>query len=176
MNIKHSSKTNEWHTPIWLLNMCKEVLGDIELDPASCVNANLRIGAKRFITEAQDGLKSDWGTPETVFLNPPGNKLGNKSMSGLFWAKLVSERSNFGHAIYIGFNLEQLQTTQNYTDQPIALFPFCIPKKRVAFDRANGTKGNAPSHSNIIVYVPGSINHTNKFKEVFEKLGTVVNV
>ena len=150
MNVKHSSKTNEWFSPLWLIDMAKEVLGDVRLDPASCVDANLRVGAKRFITEAENGLKSDWGKPETVFLNPPGNKLGNKSMSGLFWARLMNERQNFGHAIYIGFNLEQLQTTQNYHKDSIALFPFCVPKKRVAFDRLDGTKGKAPSHSNII--------------------------
>lgn len=174
MNIKHSSNSVEWFTPLWLIDMCKEVLGEIDLDPASCTQANLRVGAKRIITEAQDGLKSDWGKPRTVLLNPPGSKLGNKSMSGLFWKKLMEERPNFGHAIYIGFSLEQIQITQNYHEQSIGHFPLCIPKKRIAFDAADGTSGKAPSHSNVIVYVPGAIDRTDEFQHVFSKLGVVI--
>ena len=106
----------------------------------------------------------------------PGGKIGNKSLTGLFWQRLLDHRHDFGikHAIFMCFSAEALQSTQNKTYEPIGNFPVCIPSKRIAFDDPRNLARKAPSHSNAIVYVPGEIDATEKFAKVFSKIGSVL--
>lgn len=172
MNIQHSSRSDQWFTPPAILDLVRMVVGEIDLDPASSLEANELVRANRIITEAGDGLTADWGTPKSVYLNPPGGKIGKKSKTRLFWERLCSERDNFGHAIFMAFSVEALQTTQG-SPQPMMRFPICVPAKRIAFVGPDMVVGRAPSHSNCIIYVPGKIDATQNFKEVFSSLGCV---
>lgn len=172
MNIQHSSRTDRWFTPAQIILMIKQVLGEIDLDPASEELANKPIGAKRIITEKEDGLETEWPPGCTVYLNPPGSKRNNKSMSALFWEKLMEYRRLGGlkHAIYMGFSLEQLAITQKYHDKKMIEFPLCIPSSRIKFVNPAIEK-HSPSHSNVIVYVPGSLDKTDEFIEIFLDIG-----
>lgn len=59
------TSTDEWYTPKWLI----QALGnDFELDP--CAPLRRWHTAGRCYTEADDGLRKDWGT-QYVFVNPP---------------------------------------------------------------------------------------------------------
>ena len=170
MNVQHSSRTDEWGTPGYILTMAKQVLGRIDLDPASSEEFNRTVQARTYLTKADNGLSCPWPVGCTVWLNPPGGKLGNRSMSQLFWDRLI--RHPFSHAIYMGFSLEQLQTTQR-SSKSIMDFTFCVPRKRICFVDAQGRPGPAPSHSNVIVYLPGSLDRTELFRKVFAELGAV---
>jgi ParB family transcriptional regulator, chromosome partitioning protein len=171
-NIQHSSRTDQWFTPTYLVEKARNVLGMIDLDPASCEQANNTVKATNYFDTDSDGLKSVWGTsPKSIYLNPPGGKLGNKSLTRLFWEKLVDFRDQglLEHAIFMGFSLEQLQTTQN-CKVAIGNFPICIPSKRVRFVSPEGTF-NSPTHANVICYVPGLTNATSLFVEEFLDVG-----
>ncbi len=175
MNIQHSSRTDQWFTPQWIVDKVRLVLGDIDLDPASSPLANERIKAKQIITEAKDGLTTEWPAG-SLFCNPPGGKIGNKSKTGLFWAKLMKHRDagKLSHGIFLCFSAEALQTTQGKDCPPVGAFIVCIPKKRVAFDTADGLPGDAPSHSNCIVYVPGNANYQHLFHSTFKDVGSIL--
>jgi len=67
MNVQHSSKTDRWFTPPYIIEMVKEVLGEIDLDPASEEKANEVVGAREFYT--QNALNETW-VANKVFLNP----------------------------------------------------------------------------------------------------------
>lgn len=170
-NIQHSSKSDRWFTPKHIINMVHEVIGEPDLDPSSEEESNQIIKAKTFITEEQDGLTTPW-VHGSVFLNPAGGKINNKSMSALFWAKLMEHKESglLTEAIYIGFSIEQLSVTQKYHKLSMLDFPICVPSERIRFDSPDGEK-NAPSHANCIVYVSGIVDHTDKFIEVFSRLG-----
>ena len=174
MNIQHSSHSDQWWTPSPIMDLVRSVLNVIELDPASCVEANKFIGAGTFFTEREDGLRQDWSKYKTIFLNPPGGKVGNKSQSIMFWEKLISYRQSFDHAIYIGFSIEQLAVSQGKGFPSLGEFPFCIPRKRIRFICPEETK-TQPSHANIIVYIPGRLDHRELFKTTFKSLGLVLN-
>ena len=167
---QHSQKSNLWYTPETVLNAAREVLGYIELDPASDAHGNERVQAERFLTEADDGLTAPWGTPRSVFLNPPGGKVGNRSRAELFWLRLMNERANIGHAIFLAFSLEQLQTTQKPGQLSLMHFPVCIPSKRLRFHYRNHDKVS-PTHANCVTYVPGKIDLTSTFLSVFSTIG-----
>jgi hypothetical protein len=174
VNIQHSSRTDRWFTPPHVLDLARQVLGPIDLDPTSEPAANELVGAKRFITAESDALVTPWDCAnESVWLNPPGGKRGNKSLVVLFWERLLSYRGEFSHAIFMAFSAEALQTTQRCA-LSAGSFPVCIPRKRLRFVSASGVPGLAPSHSNAIVYVPGRVNRSAEFAAVFSSLGNVV--
>lgn len=55
-----SLKSNEWYTPDRYIQAVKEVLGSIDLDPASCAEANQTVGATDYYTKEDDGLEQYW--------------------------------------------------------------------------------------------------------------------
>jgi hypothetical protein len=176
MLTQHSSRSDSWHTPQDIIDRVHKVLGNIDLDPASDVYANARIGARHFYTREQDGLAVDW-IRGSVFLNPPGGKRGNKSLSALFWKKLMEHRDSrkLTHAIFMAFSIEQLAVTQGYGCIALGEFPLVIPAKRIQFVKLDGSPGGAPSHANCIAYVPGTTDNTPEFLDAFEDLGTFMN-
>jgi hypothetical protein len=66
----YESKTVEWWTPRRYIDMAVEVMGDIDLDPASCAAANSIIGATSFYDSG--GELKDWRG--RIWLNPPYGK------------------------------------------------------------------------------------------------------
>ncbi len=150
---RHSMTTPEWYTPTEYVEAAREVMGGIDLDPASCEEANRVVRATTFYTAEQDGLIQHWNG--RVFLNPPGGKRNGKSLTSLFWAKLVNAYmvGDVSQAIWIGYSLEQRQTLQNagavFTPLQTSI---CIPRRRIAFVSPSGQK-NSPSHGNYIAYL-----------------------
>lgn len=180
MNVQHSSRSDKWYTPVEIIRRSVNVLGRIDLDPASDEFGNSRVMADSYIDERENGLSAPWKPTEyypiSVFLNSPGGKLGNKSMAALFWVRLMKEleAGNIKHAIYIGFSAEQLQTSQGKGVPSLGDFYCCIPAKRIRFDKPPGHVNNqAPSHSNIIVYVPGTERNLTGFVSNFCDLGII---
>lgn len=170
-NVKHSSGSDRWFTPQHIIDMAREVLGEITLDPASEEIANKRVNAQHYLTKDDNGLTAEW-IAGSVFLNPPGSKLSGKSISSLFWRRLMEHRDSgkLTHAIFVGFSIEQLAISQSYHSKWMLDFPVCIPPGRLHFMNPE-SESNRPSHNNVIVYVPGSIDNTDLFVEIFSQIG-----
>ena len=178
MNIQHSSRTDEWYTPLDILVKVREVLGHIDCDPATDMNANTRVMATIAITRDGELESTRWNRRAgTVFVNPPGSRKGNKSKTGMFWRRMMQERDSglLTHGIFLCFSIEALQHTQRLGCPSIGEFPFCVPRQRIKFDRPDGTQGPAPSHSNAIVYVPGTVDKREVFRKVFGTEGIIIN-
>lgn len=94
--ISLSTGNTEWYTPPVYIDAARAVLGDIDLDPASCELANQTVNAKNFFSAETDGLCHEWHG--RIWLNPPFK-------SGLierFVDKLLG--SNFDAAIVLTDN------------------------------------------------------------------------
>jgi hypothetical protein len=65
----------EWYTPREYVDAAREVLGAIDLDPATSAVAQRTIQASRFFTREDDGLQHEWHG--RVWLNPPYARGGN---------------------------------------------------------------------------------------------------
>ncbi len=169
MIAQHSSLTNEHYTPIEVVEGARGLLGGIDLDPASCFEANQRVKATSIFSEQEDGLKQDWFGK--VLLNPPGGKMrkvdgvwqplprdeegkqrgpGTSSMV-VWWDKLVREwiEEKVKTAVFVGFTLEILRSSQaDWCASPVQKFPRCYPSQRLKFG------GTSPTHANVIVFLP----------------------
>src|SRR5262249_56141272 len=65
----HNTGYYEWYTPARYIELAREVLGEIDLDPASSAKAQEIVKAQRYFTLEQDGLIRPWHG--RVWLNPP---------------------------------------------------------------------------------------------------------
>lgn len=160
------------------MDLIHQIIPIIDLDPASSISANKVVKAKTIITKELDSLSVSWAhLPVSIYLNPPSGRTGNKSNVKLFWDKLMAFRDSglLEHAIFMGFSLEHLQVTQGGESKlSICDFPIVIPSKRIKFVSPSG-QFNAPTHSNVIAYVPGLTNNTSLFKEVFSQIGAIMH-
>ena len=82
--IIYSSLSNDWYTPAIYVEAARNVLAEIDLDPASCRAANRILKANPVSDTHTDGLSHDW--PGRVWLNPPYGGL-----SGPFTVRLLSQ-------------------------------------------------------------------------------------
>lgn len=176
---------NERRTPAWLVEKVREVLGTIDLDPASDLDANTVIRASRFYSAGDDALHQHWHA-RSVFLNPPGGLVDPKTLlqlppkarvpgalssAAVWWAKLVHEYQSgrVQEAIFLAFNLEILVNSQKFLP-PIQSFPFCVPKKRVSYPSSRGEKSQSPPGGSLLAYLGPD---PEKFRSVFSEVGFV---
>ena len=124
----HNSGDFEWFTPIEIIDGAREVLGSIDLDPASTGRANTVVQAERFYTIEDDGLSKEKAWSGTIFLNPP---FANPIVSR-FCEKLTdSVRTGaVPAAIVLINNCTETQWFAALTREASAL---CFPVGRVAF-------------------------------------------
>jgi phage N-6-adenine-methyltransferase len=163
-NMQHvvSSKSAEWYTPAPYVEAARQVMGAIDLDPASSEAANRVVKAAKFFTATEDGLRYNW--PGRVFLNPPYRRDG---IQGHFVNKLVMQFS-------LGTTTEAILLIGNRTEtewfQPLWDFPICFTNHRISFISPTGA-ADSPVNANVFVYFGPD---PTKFSQVFSKFGTVV--
>jgi phage N-6-adenine-methyltransferase len=153
----------EWYTPREYVDLVREVLGEIDLDPASSAVAQETVRAAKYFTKADDGLSMDWHG--RVFLNPPYAQphIAN------FMEKMVEEHAS-------GRVAGAVMLTNNSTDTEwFALgakhaSAICFTTGRVKFIDPHGERA-APTQGQAFFYFG---NLPLQFKAVFETIGFVV--
>lgn len=177
---KHSSATVEHYTPHDVIRAALGTMGAIDLDPASCAQANDEVvNAENYLTQENDGLSCEWWG--RVWLNPPGGKDERaRSRTKLWWIKLCEEylAGRVTQAIFLAFNIEFLQVSQAGCPLSAMSLPLCIPAKRLCFFYVEaGTKrlkvGGGPTHANAIVYLPDreDASAAARFRGMFSTIG-----
>ena len=178
--VQLSSGSNEHYGPAYLGAMAREVMGGIDLDPASCAQANTLIGARFYysLERGEDGLEEPWAG--RVYLNPPGGKSvkweGRRVNSAALWWYHLMVRYELGwveEAIVIVFNLELFRYALGFPVAHPLDFAICFPEDRIDF-MAPGPDGvpveqGSPGHPNAIVYVGREDCALGLFREVFTK-------
>ncbi len=141
--ILQSSGSTEWWTPQPIIDAAREVLGGIDLDPASCAEANKRVRAARFFTCAADGLRQTWSG--RIWLNHPFSREFNSA-----WVeKLVSEfrEGNVISACSICF-----ASTSERWFKPLLAFPQCFLSPRTNYLLPDGSVARGVTKGSVVTY------------------------
>lgn len=155
----------EWYTPLKYVLLVKQVLGEIDLDPASCFVANETVGAASYYDVITNGLAHNWYG--RVFLNPPYGKIDNVSQQEKWTCKLIYEYV-VGH-VTEGICLVNSSDSSTVWYQRLMRYPHCLTDHRIIYNRfgVKGTRNRAMCGS-VFVYF-GERKH--RFFEAFHDVG-----
>lgn len=157
------SGEHEWYTPAPYLEAVRQVLGTIDLDPASSDAAQAVVQATRYFTAKDTAFAHAWAG--RVFLNPPYAQ----PLIGDFVTRLAEE-VNAGH---VG---EAILLTHNSTDATwfqvaeSAAACLCFTRTRMKFVDTRGRR-TAPTQGQAFFYF-GS--RAERFAQVFSAFGSIV--
>lgn len=161
-HVSANSGENEWYTPPEYIEAARDVMGSIDLDPASCDTAQVNVKAKRFFTAEDDGLSKKW--TGNVWLNPPYSK----DWIGQFSAKVVSESGRFAQAVVLVNNATDTAWFHELASVASAV---CFLRGRVKFLDRTGKPANTPVQGQAVLYVGPNV---ESFRKRFSSFGFVV--
>ena len=152
--------SDEWYTPAWILAAARAVLGQIDLDPASCAMAQEVVQAASYWTRSDDGLQQAWHG--RVWLNPP------YSAPDEFVTKLHNEylHGNVHEALVLLNNATETKWFQLL----LGRFPVCFLNRRLAFWRHDHADVGARQGQAVFYLGPDQA----EFERVFGQYGVVV--
>jgi phage N-6-adenine-methyltransferase len=157
------SGDNEWYTPSRYIEMARDVMGGIDVDPASNDVAQATVRAGTFYTAETDGLSKDWYG--TVWMNPPyAQPLISKFCMKLL-AEVAEERTT--QAIVLTNNSTD---TRWFASLCGAASATCFTLRRIRFE--SPTRGTAsPTQGQTFFYFG---RQADRFQSVFQDIGHVM--
>lgn len=185
-----SSKSNEWYTPPVYVEAARQVMGTIDLDPASCPKAQQTVNAASYFTIEDNGLAQPWGSftaPVNLFGNPPygyeggwvkgqwSDKAGRPNQD-IWTAKLLKE-----HEIRRVCQAVWLLTAATDADRFKVLFPFlvCLTDHRIKFIGPDGKPVSGNTKGSAFIYLPPRVDtqrQNDRFAQVFGQFGNIVTL
>ena len=155
-HVTNNGKDDEWYTPAQYIEAAREVLGKIDLDPASNDFANETVKATVYYTEETDGLVQEWYG--NIWMNPPYST----ALLSQFADKLIS--SNFSQAIVLVNNATETAWFEKMISKASAIV---FHKGRIRFVKRDGEHG-APLQGQAFIYYG---DNAERFLKVFSKYG-----
>lgn len=153
---------DEWFTPVEHVERAREVLGAIDLDPASNDCAQSWIEAEQYFTAADDGLTKPWRG--RVWLNPPYSR----KLICRFVDKLLAEIAA-GHVTAAILLVNTHTDTAWFHAAAVKCAAICFPRGRIKFVKSDGARGS-PLRGQAFLYFGRD---AAVFRRVFEPLGFV---
>jgi phage N-6-adenine-methyltransferase len=156
------SDQNDWRTPRKFLDAARAVMGGIDLDPATSVEANETVKAKKIYVQADNGLTQRW--KGRVWLNPP---YGGDAR--LFVDRLIKE-FQVGN-VTAGCCLVNSHPTETKWFQQLFDYTICFVAGRIDFGGPSRAVSSTSTHGSAIAYLGVEV---DKFKAHFSQFGAVV--
>lgn len=157
--IHQDSGNFEYYTPSEITQMAREVMGGIDLDPASSSIANSKVGSKAFFSEK--GLERVWYG--RVWMNHPFSRTNNP-----LWIRKLIDSYKTGiveQACCITF-----AATSEVWFRPLLAYPQCFIHGRTHYSLPSGDKKVGATKGSVVTYLGPNV---EKFKRVFSEIGTV---
>jgi phage N-6-adenine-methyltransferase len=163
---------DEWYTPSWLIEKAKWVMGGIDIDPASCAEAQKTVQAAKYFDKSYMGgaLGINWvyhngpnWAPARVWLNPPYSH----PLIEQFIERLLQqiEAGYVGEAILLVNNNTETAWWHKAASAAAVTFTF---RSRVFFWRPGREDATSPRQGQTAFYFgPNAL----KFIEVFKDKG-----
>jgi hypothetical protein len=153
----------EWFTPARYIEKARLVLGTIDLDPASCAEAQETVKAAKFYALADDGLAQAW--TGTVWLNPPYAG----GLVAAFAKKMIESWA--GGELPATIMLTNAYTETSWFHALVrASRAVCFTRGRIKFESPHGEKC-APTNGQSFFYFG---NELDLFRQHFADVGLVM--
>ncbi|HVW26546.1 MAG TPA: DNA N-6-adenine-methyltransferase [Polyangiaceae bacterium] len=152
--------TDSWNTPAPLVALVRDVMGGIDVDPASNAAAQAVVQATMFYTLETNGLAHEW--PGRVYANPPYSNVEP------FVAKLFVELDAGRTTEAIA--LVNARSSSAWFQSLAARAWRCELRQRVKFWRPERPEGSAGRQASVVFYVGPD---ARRFARVFRPLGIV---
>jgi len=159
VHVSNNSGENEWYTPLYIIELARNTMGSIDLDPATTLLANETVQAKQIFTDADDGLIKKWFG--NVWLNPPYSQ----PLISEFSNKLITELKNIQQACVLVNNATETTWLQNMLRECNSV---CFIKGRIKFIDKEGNPSGAPLQGQTILYFG---NNSKLFYSNFKDIG-----
>lgn len=145
-HVSHSSGNNEWYTPSKYIAAAYDVMGSIDLDPASSGLANETVKAETYYTAEDDGLAQEWAG--RVWMNPP-------YASGLIdlFAEKLAKHVNAGDVTEACVLVNNATETGWFNALLDVATCVCLIKTRVKFIDIDGRPSGAPLQGQVVLYI-----------------------
>ncbi len=164
--ITGSSESKEWYTPAYIIEMARDVLGGIDLDPASCSEAQAIVQAEAYCTIAEDGFSQPW--MGRVWLNPP---YGTEGEGAAGWARKLVREYEVGQ-IDAAILLVKAALGYNWFEELWYAYPTCLLRERVSFiSPVDGTDRGPAKHATALIYFGDDV---DRFCATFRPIGRVI--
>ncbi len=152
----------EYYTPRSITDAARATMNGIDLDPASCAQANLSVGATRYYTlEGGGGLEQPWWG--RVWMNHPfGRKTNAPWVNRLIRAY---ESCEINQACCITF-----ASTSEKWFKPLMAYPQCFLNPRTNYLDPQGQLVKGVGKGSVVTYLGLNL---VKFKQQFSTLGVV---
>jgi ParB family chromosome partitioning protein len=159
-HVAYNSGETQWYTPPEVITLATEVMGQIDLDPASSATANKVVGAKRFYSLEDNGLERVW--TGRVWLNPPYAE----GLVAQFTKKLVVHvlAGEVREAIVLVNNATETGWFQEMLSVSSGV---CFPKGRIRFWQPGEAEGT-PLQGQACLYFGRRF---SRFENVFSGIG-----
>lgn len=177
--------SDEHYTPHKYVELARQTMGGIDLDPCSNEVANGVVNAGHILTINDDCLSiENWmkvtasERPVNVFMNPPYSRKAGTAKP--YVNKLISqwESGVVSQAIILLNN-----STANKWWQPLWKFPHCFVSPRIAFLDQDLQVQDSPRYDNVFILLPkertlirSNNTSSSRFEELFSSVGHVTNL
>ena len=182
----------EWYTDPAIIEMAREVMGGIQLDPATSEAANRIVKAQDFFYEEHDGLSREWNA-SSMWMNHPfgiAERACDPKITGRPCRKVICgkrrhhrQKDYGGNEAWIRKLVDSWASGQVHRAicicfasmseewfRPLLAFPQCFPHGRVNYFRPDGTKVEGVTKGSVVTYLGPD---TARFARVFSALGTI---
>lgn len=154
----------ERYTADYIINAVRDFNGGfIDLDPASCLEANKSIGAETIFTKEDDALTKDWFGH--IWMNHPFSRQNNPIWTDYAYQQWRNNPEVLS-LINISFSSTSSDWWQLHADRSKAI---CYPKKRSCYKKKPTDKSGAMKDSSIFYFG----NQPERFKKVFQEIHNI---
>lgn len=187
MQVLTSTKTVDWFTPEWAVRMVRDVLGEIDLDPASHPVPQQWIQARQAYQLDMSGFHPDLTWDEKtykremkryslaemrkqplwrgrVFLNPPFDATPH-------WVTRLVSDYRIGNGAMEAIALVNANTGYGWFSRFYRHWPVCLTDDCMRFVKADGSVGGKSKRGQAFVYLGPNV---QRFAEVFSTIGRVI--
>ncbi|HUV08428.1 MAG TPA: DNA N-6-adenine-methyltransferase, partial [Spirochaetia bacterium] len=144
----------------YIIEAVRAAMESIDLDPASCPDAQKTVKSAHYFTEQDNGLEQDWYG--NVFLNPPYKM----PLIELFIEKLIEELPNLNSAILLTNNNTDTKWFLRAVEKAQGV---CFTKGRIHFYTAERSE-TQPTNGQALFYFGQDF---KSFKEIFSGIGWI---